>query len=686
MDMMGYKSTWSESDGDIPTKRINIRSHIWDKAKGEHFFNNFKYKDVICRKIKKTDGLDDAILDSRFAVTPAGDIFGHMMIEDNTTTSALNVENKYPIMPNYVRDLAGRIICIAECFPNQKESVKNKLFPQGAFCIDEKFEGYDLLENVFFSSFRTLDMSPSPAYNMHSGEEDFIFTYNNPNLHPYKLRVDTFYQDGWKLPQTEMLFVKKPENILNTDRYIAEFLKKWEKSENKHDYEAFYEECGSEEYFNELFENGVTLIPTLEGYNADAIVDREFNLVDYHQGKYVAEFHDMQDYADSDLPAGTIVKVLEPGFLAYNELKKAKVLVSNGVHYESPNKQDPDPLYPDVRLPHSRTSAKWGDLHIPTHPKHFEHSSIWGWSAKSGMFLQEKGPIWDPLHYFYESVDLIIHYYQDDVMEDNRWLFEVPKEIKTRFYPVIPFAGYDILDSFEKQDRLEYIARPYTLCKRYDDEIFTANIGYHPMPPEFEYEIDPWTVPDLAPMNRVMVEVPLNLREKIASVVQCNIPSKKYLKVQNENSEGNPYWMYDANTVSNSSGVVMQDYPYLARYLENLTSKSRVKVLTKPFLDAYFKVDTNLLLSEYISSISVPNSIDEEIRDITVAFYDLKEKSFNRLKNKNQIYNNYYDDYVMGYWNCSSCDDLIFLLKDESIDKLEASQFSHVAIMQPPTF
>lgn len=687
MDIMGYKSTWHESEGEIPAKRINVESHIWDKTKGEHFFDDFKHKKVICKKIRKKEDLSESILESNFVVKPRGDVFGHMMIKDNTTTNANLTENLYPIMPNYVRDLAGRIICIAECFPKNKEVSKSKRFPDGSFCINSSYEGYDLIENVFFSSFRTLDMSPEPVDDV-SGQNDseFLFTYPNPNLHPYKLRPDTFYQDGWRLPQTEMLYYRKSPDGSVTESAVRDFLIKWDSSINHDDYESFYEECGGEEYFEDLFNKGVTLVPTLEGYNANAMVDRDFNLIDFNVGKYVSEFHDLVEYVDSELPAGSIVCVLEPGFLTHAQLRKAKVIVSNGLLYNSPNSIDPDPLYLDLKLPHSRASSKWGDVYVPTHPKHFELPAIWGWDFKTGMFLQERGPVWDPLHYFYESCEDIIYYYQDDVMDGNKWLYAVPEDMKLKFHPVVPFDGYDILDAFEKVDRLDYLARPYTMCKRHSEELFTANIGYHPMPVEFEYEIDPWVIPELSPVQRVLADVPLNIRDRLADVIICNTPAKLYLNRQLDNSSDNPYWINDINNMVSSTGDFKIDYKYLSRYLDRVVNIDRIRSLSKVFLQESSEVSSNELLTEYISNIKVPNSIDDYIRDMTVAYYDLKEKSFGRIKTRHSLYQNHNSEYVLNFWSSSNSDDLAYILKDENIAKLEESRFSSVAIMQPPTF
>ena len=687
MDIMGYKSYWSEAVGDIPKRRLNVRSHVWDMTLGEHFFTNFKHKDVICRKVKNIDIVDESVADSIFAVTPAGDVNGHMTVATDTIAYLNNTDKEVPIMPNYVRDLAGRVICIAECFPLQKESAKSKRFPVGSFVVDETVDSSGLLENIFFSNFRTLDMSKTESDNM-SGYvgTDVFYSYPNANLHPYKLRVDTFYQDGWRIPQTEMLYAHKPTEDSNLDFLVKEFDEKWDNFTNKYDYEAFYEHCGGEEYFNSLFEKGLTLIPTLEGYNANPIVDRDFNLVDFHHGKYVAEFHDLVEYVDSELPSGTIVNVVEPGYMTTLMLKKARVVVSNGALYQTQHEQDPNPLYPDLRLPHQRTSSKWGDVHVPTHPEHFEHAAIWGWDSKTGMFLQEKGPIWDPLHYYYESTDKIIDAYQGDVVDDNYWFYEVPEEMKMRFYPVVPLEGFDLFDNFEKEDRYEHMARPYTYCKRYTEEVFSVNVGYHPMPIAFEYELDSWFAPELSPVKRVLTDVPLNLRESLMPVIQCNVPAKLYLKKQAESSDKVAYWTEDLNSMADSVGEFKRDYQYLLRYTDNITAINRVKELYKVYLVYPFNINTDMLKSEYLSTVEVPKSIDESIRDMSLAYYDLKDKSFERVKNKHKLFVEMYDEYIMASWNSSDSNDLTYMLKDDSVAKLEQSHFSSVAIMQPPTF
>lgn len=683
MDIMGYKEVWSE-EGNIPEHRINVKSHYWNMGAGEHYFADCKHKETICRKVKRIDEVSQEIADSDFAVKPIGDIEGHMMVLDSTNSEVIKSNSATPIMPNYVRDLAGRVICIAECFPTQKESSRTKKFPKSAFLVDDKIDPNSLLENVFFSNFRTLDMSPEVREYYQGDDLKKFSVYESANLHPYKLRVDTFYQDGWKIPQTEMLFSMKQEDAVKLQARIDEFEKKWEEFLDKHNYEAFYESVGGEQYFEDLFKDGVTLIPTLEAYNANPVVDYDFNLVDYYNGKFVAEFHEVHSYIDSDLPAGTIVSVVEPGYVTEYRVKQAKVVVSNGSQFESKH-NDPDPLFPDLRLPHQRTSSKWGDVFIPTHPKHFETSAIWGWDAKTGLFMQEKGPIWDPLHYYYASVDEIIEAYDDTVLAENYWHIEVPSEMKHKFYPVIPFEGFDILDIAEREDRIEHRVRPVTMCKRYTENVFSANIGYHAMPPEFEYELDSWFSPELSPVKRVMLEVPLNIRDKIADPILCNVPAKLYLSRQNEIAKTNPYWVNDISYLNDSTGEFKKDYPYLSRYYDNLTSKVRVSAMSNlyVFVD---DVDLKMLRTEYVSGLRLPPQIDEAIRDFNLAYYDLKDKSFIRIKNRVDLYEKFYDEYVMSSWNSSACEDMSYMLKDQNIEKLNESQFSSVAIMQPPTF
>ena len=683
MDIMGYKETWSD-EGIIPDHRINVKSHYWNMGAGEHFFADCKHKNTICRKVKRIEEVSLEIADSDFAVKPVGDIEGHMIVEDYTNSGAIGANRDIPVMPNYVRDLAGRVICIAECFPVQKEASRSKRFPEGSFVVDESIDKNELIENVFFSNFRTLDMSKEQRDYYQGDNLTTHSAYESANLHPYKLRLDTFYQDGWKVPQTEMLYVKKQEDGSLVQSLIEDLESKWETYEDKLNYEGFYESIGGEEYFEDLFNQGVTLIPTLEAYNANPVVDREFNLVDFHAGKFVAEFHEVHSYVDSELPSGTIVNVVEPGYCTHYRAKKAKVVVSNGSQFMSVH-EDPDPLYPDLRLPHQRCSSKWGDVFIPTHPKHFETSAIWGWDIKTGLFVQEKGPIWDPLHYYYESVDIIIKSYDGEVKDENYWLIDVPSNMKRRFYPVVPFEGFDILDLSEREDREEHRVRPLTMCKRYTESVFSANIGYHAMPPEFEYELDSWFSPESSPVKRVVVDVPLNIRNKLADPILCNVPAKLYMSRQVENSNGNPYWVNDITLLNDSTGEFKKDYPYLSRYYDNLTSKAKVASMSNVYV-YITDIDLNMLRTEYVSSLSLPASIDDEIRDFNLAYFDFKEKAFLRLKNRVDLYDKFYDEYVMSSWNSSDCNDMSYMLKDQNVEKLNDSQFSSVAIMQPPTF
>lgn len=681
MDLAGYKSFWTESTGDIPKKRINVASHVWDLSQGEGFFRNFRFKDIICKKIKKVEDLPENILESNFVVSPAGDISGHMMVKDCTISRFCGCDSHVPIMPNYVRDLAGRIICIAECFPIQKESYYTGRFPTNSFVIDENYEGFDLLENIFFSSFRTLD----PV--LKSENSEFMeYVYPKSNLHPYKLRVDTFYQDGWRIPQTELLYVKINEDKQELETALNEFLSKWELAHShKKGYEEFYEEVGGEEYFEELFQKGVTLIPTLEGYNATCIVDKNFNLVDFNQGKIVPNFHEIIGYKDSNQPAGTIIEVIEPGYITEFNVKKAKVFVSNGNSYVSENKMDPDPVFPNLKLPHQRTSEKWGNVYIPTHPKHFEKPAIWGWDPKTGAFIQEKGPIWDPLHYYYKSVDKIIDSFQDEPFADNLWFYEVPNEMKLKFYPVVPFAGFDIFDIDEKIDRSKYISRPFTVCKRVELDVFCAEIGYHPMPVEYEYEFDPWFSPELSPVNRVYTEVPLNIRDRLIGVIKPSISVKEYQEIQNKNSKGNPTILTEDLLLRNSQGDLKKDFPYLDRYTENIVSEKLVSRLMIPLFYSEI-IDIEQDRAEYISELDISAQLDEIIPDMNLAYYEFKDISFVMLQNRYRLYNKHKENYIMSYWNSLKAEEMEVLDMNDSSENLDQGQFSSVAIMQPPEF
>lgn len=149
---------------------------------------------------------------------PRGTICGHNVARDDGILSILEVDGEVPLSPLFVKDLAGRTIYIGYG-PEQKTldawnayqatatddegRPKNPwiglvTFPRLCQLVTEAMGGYDLLENVFLTRFRNLDMGRTYAGRPSGGEENEVVQgfYASANLYPYKYRPDTFYVDG----------------------------------------------------------------------------------------------------------------------------------------------------------------------------------------------------------------------------------------------------------------------------------------------------------------------------------------------------------------------------------------------------------------------------------------------------------------------------------------------------------
>ena len=156
-------------------------------------------------------------------IAPVGTVDGHNTVQDSTIMDSIRVDQAVPVSPLFVRDLCGRTVYIGygpEVKGNGEwadykaaagvegkvdEKSFNPLVPLVTFprfCRDlEGMEGEELIENVFLTKFRCLEMSMGyNALPSGAGEDDFLAaSYAGANLYPYKLRLDTFYTDGWKL-------------------------------------------------------------------------------------------------------------------------------------------------------------------------------------------------------------------------------------------------------------------------------------------------------------------------------------------------------------------------------------------------------------------------------------------------------------------------------------------------------
>ena len=635
------------------TKKQNhsfeFASGFWDLMYGEHPNNAFDPELFKVGEIfSKTNNskLRDSLTSSSVPLTYCED--GHNLMADHSTADHLNIDIKTPISPIFVRDLAGRTIYIGYG-PEKKARVEwgldNKVtFPRGCFDVTESIKGSELIENVFLTRFRTLDMTLE--YRPLTLEEENLPSvefYNKANLYPYKLRLDTFYQDGWRLPQTQMLYVK-PVEPTTAKMAADELINKWNSFENKDDYESFYDKNGGEEWFETLFEKGCTVIPTVECFNGFNKVDENFELEEYWPGRAVEGLHEVVERLPNSSPEGTIIKVIEPGFMLANKIKPARVVVSNGAHYVSRHGVQ-EKHYPNLNLPHTRTISKWGVCWIPTEPSHFEHPAIWGWSEASGRFLQLEGPLWDPLHYYYQSVDEVVRAFKEPYNGDKN-IAEVPEHMKNRFYPVSEMHGFDYINPDVKENREAHNISPDSAISRFVMDSPTVNIGYHPLPLQFEYELDSWWFPALAPNKRITNVCPSNLSSKLVGIIHSTVSVDDYLMSANNEKERKR--LNRANMLANSQSNALLDYPFMIRYRGDEVNFINIIDMQPFFLDLKSQLSTTASLESFGDEVT--KALDGKAPRLISAINSFKESSKEFAKLRLNIYENNLQLYISSLW------------------------------------
>lgn len=541
---------------------------FWDISLGEHprllngEDNLFSFSPAF-----KDESIPEHIDEYDLPLMPC--VNGHNVIADDTVQGMLNISYQAPISPLFAKDLCGRTVYLGYG-PEFKDAGqwnadKHVTFPKGCRLVTGDIEGSDLIENVFFTKFRTLDLSTDyPLAKANAKDAFYAGSYHAQNLYPYKLRLDTFYQDGWRLPQTNMVYARsRGITPSQADTVAQDFMSKWQNRPSGQSYEQFYEANVGDEWFEELFNKGCTVIPTTEACNGYNMVDSNFELTGYHSGRAVEGLHEVTSEKDSTEPKGTILEVTDPGYVLAHKVRPAKVVVSNGAKYKEATQGAPHPLLPDLELPHQRTSSEWGSTWLPTHPSHFEAPAIWGWDDKTGRFLQLKGPLWDPLHYYYESVDMVVRAHKMPLNE-NKKLAPVPPQMKTRFYPIVPMQGFDVFCKQTKDSRKEAGVLPNSGIRRVPTQQTTCTIGYHPLPLQFEYELDSWWFPELAPRNRAEATDNPLFTKRLAEVIESKVDTHSYLDAIKEDNEierlTRPEMLrpFDKNPLKN--------YPHLRRY------------------------------------------------------------------------------------------------------------------------
>ncbi len=565
------------------------------------------------------------------------------------------LEHLIPVSPTLVRDLAGRVVHIGygpeiKTEEEWQRAERSILFPR--FCSVSSEE-----PDTFLTSFRTLDMSlDMGAKRSGSPQVPRFLRYKNPNLYPYKLRLDTFYADGWRLPQTEYLFVKSEGlTLTETESSAAEFFSKWDERGNL-TYEQWHEKYDGDSWFDRLFEKGATVIPTVEAYNGFNKVSADFDLEEFWPGRAVSGLHTVIGMEPSDAPKGTILEVKRPGLAMSRRIEPAQVVVSDGSGYKSPHVEDPEPYLPDLRLPHTRCVAKWGACHLPTHPSHFEEPALWGWDNKTGKFLQLSGPLWDPLHYYYKSVDEVVRAY--NAAGSDR--VSVPEHMQFKFFPIAVMNGYDVLDDKVYNSRVEKGIAINSSVRRKPLEENSSTLGYHPLPLEYEYELDNWWFPELAPQHRLdESSPPAALSNRLLAVIRSNVSPSYYAK----EVEDQVSWIKDLENLKIATGRPIEDYPFLVRYLGSENDLTKIS----EWVNLHLEHVSDAVLESSAHQLW-PNDSAEKLDKISPGFYtalmDMRSKGVELMRFRHKLYRENPSLYYAAYWSMLSIDELINELKE----------------------
>lgn len=469
---------------------------------------------------------------------------GHHVLRDNGPHGLM----EFPIAPVFVRDLCGRVIHTGLLpLPTPPQT---PTFPATCADVPASMGGAEYLENAVFSHCLLLEPRPTdantplsastPSHQLQAG-------FARLGRYPYKIRPQTFYADGWRLPQLNRVFARR---VAGADDAAAAMLHHWNNRPAGQDYEAFYETIGGSAKIEELFLQGVTLIPTFEAYNGAFQVGPNYELLGVEAGRAVEGLHTVVGTENSPLPAGTILRVLKPGFVTATQVIQAEVIISNG-----PTLTPTDAPLPNLALPHPHLAQNWGRCWLPTQPQHFAAPALWDWTTE-GHFVQTDGPLWCPIHYTYGSTNLLVNAFRRP-LEDCPSLYQLNPGLKERFTPVTAWARYDTLNTRTQTERLENSAHA-------DSPLFgsaldvlplseqVAPVGYHALPRSWptlkqsahfpEATSTPPCPPELAPRITTMA-APLGHDESKHHVV-ANEPLRALLELCEQHEDAPlPDWL-----------------------------------------------------------------------------------------------------------------------------------------------
>lgn len=617
----------------------------------------------------QTDGISDNLV-----IAPEGTTDGHNTMRDSTFMDSMRLDKQVPLSPLFVKDLAGRIIYIG-FGPERKtnldwvnymtEATGDDVNPFIPLCVFPRFcrdvlemEGRDLLEQVFLTKFRCLEMSMD-FNGLLSGADDedplVCATYLGANLYPYKLRLDTFYIDGWKMPQTQMVFARGDYQGASAQTALKlgeQLLQSWMDRSPDISYEDWFDAMGEAEV-ERLYMSGCTLIPTFEACNGYHVVGANFELEDYWPGRAVLGLHDVVEDRNDKAPAGTILEVIELGYVTATKVRPAKVVVSNGSGYVSPNASDPLPLIPNLNLPHPRTLDDWRATWLPTHPEHFEAPALWGWELAVGRFMQLNGPLWDPLHYYYESIDKVLSAFDATPVNRDQPLVPVPEEMEHRFYPLAAMKGFDTFNVDEYERRAAHGIKPQSCLTRVPTENYTVGLGYHPLPAEFEFELDPFWFPEMHPLNREQGMIPPDFDERIVPIIHPRVTVSVFtptVKVPDH-----AVWFTDESKLFTPVSDPLMNYPQLTRYLvRDMQLDEIVRVCPVPYLgsvgDKIKLPAPGWWLDNNGTQLDGPLQMEDVAPGVYDALWDMRQKGVELIQFRHMLYQSNLPLYMLGWW------------------------------------
>lgn len=636
---------------------------------------------------------------------PYGTTDGHNLMYDSTFAHSMRLDKMVPLSPLFVKDLAGRTVYIGYG-PERKGNAEwsayavdtdkvaqeelNPFIPLVAFprfCRDaSEMDGEDLLEQVFLTKFRCLEMSM--GYNGQiSGADDedplVAASYLGANLYPYKLRLDTFYIDGFRLPQTQMVYARGMQDGVSpvqARKLGQKFLQQWAEREAGLGYEDWLEQQGGEARLDDLYASGCSVIPTFEACNGFHVVGEQFELEDYWPGRAVVGLHDVVETRADKAPLGTILDVIEPGFVTADFVKKARVVVSDGSGYVSPNAADPLPLVPNLNLPHTRTVDTWRSTWLPTHPLHFEAPAIWGWDDVTGRFLQLSGPLWDPLHYYYESVDRVLAAFDATPLGPERiGLVAVPEDMEGRFFPIVPMDGFDTFSVSEFQRRGDAQVLPESCLKRVNRGEFSAGLGYHPLPAEFEFELDTFWFPELHPLNRVDGVPPEDVAERLAPVINPIVTVSVFKPTVDVPAYAT--WFTSEEKLMTPETDPLLNYPQLTRYLvpdagpDMVMQMCPVPYLGQPEDETILKKPAALWwVDDEGRELDTPSALQDLIPGVHDALWDIRQRGVDIVKLRHMIYRSNILLYMTAWWYGWSIQKLELAMEEWMLDAQDESK------------